>query len=440
MMKGMSEILAVSYECIIEIRQWKAFEKEKSDISNMAKYFNSASKNIRSTMYSDEEIYQLLGEKNSMMQQLAEKDIAIANLQEQVNSTKAKLLRLVTVEENCSTGDSAFLSASHSLYTHLTANRSSKPAETMPGDPFLPDQKLKSCRYSRLSNSQCRSKLFGEKGCSECNKQQITSPEIAVDVTEDDHDLQAFQQAPLFQKQLPGISYVSSEKLQEILQDLRMTDRIIVTQVSPRGYEQNVDRQKSTEKKPQGIQTYFSPYSSREKKNPTWLHSSTAPAAWCNLKKTASRSFSDLTGFSEAAADATEDKNPWHQLTSLSPMPHKTSGRCGWLLDKHQENCLSTLHPSSFRQMHQDLLADTVLGLYPDSDSSSSSSGRVSYCHYKQYCEVCPCNLTSSNDSSSSSSTDTDPDQGMALHYCANLYGKPHPVVNFNEDLESIYV
>lgn len=38
----------------------------------MAKYFTGSNKNFHSTMYSDEEIYQLLGEKNTMIQQLAE--------------------------------------------------------------------------------------------------------------------------------------------------------------------------------------------------------------------------------------------------------------------------------------------------------------------------------------------------------------------------------
>ncbi|KAF7238096.1 hypothetical protein EYD10_15124 [Varanus komodoensis] len=64
--------------CLIfipQVRQWKAFKK--ADISNMTKYFANSSKNFHSTMYSDEEIYQLLGEKNSMMQQLAKKSLGV---------------------------------------------------------------------------------------------------------------------------------------------------------------------------------------------------------------------------------------------------------------------------------------------------------------------------------------------------------------------------
>ncbi|KAM3848148.1 putative G-protein coupled receptor 156 [Vipera latastei] len=87
-----------SINCLIfipqQIRQWKTFEKQEVDTSNVAKYFTGSNKNFHSTMYSDEEIYQLLGEKNTMMQQLAEKDTAIANLQEQMNTVKEKLMRL----------------------------------------------------------------------------------------------------------------------------------------------------------------------------------------------------------------------------------------------------------------------------------------------------------------------------------------------------------
>lgn len=50
----------------------KGYTTQKDDIGHMAKYFTNSSKNLQSTMYSDEEIYQLLGEKHSMIQQLAE--------------------------------------------------------------------------------------------------------------------------------------------------------------------------------------------------------------------------------------------------------------------------------------------------------------------------------------------------------------------------------
>ncbi|XP_078514980.1 putative G-protein coupled receptor 156 [Lissotriton helveticus] len=81
-----------------QLMQWRQFEEEHNhSIGQMAKFFNSPSKSFRS-MYSEEQIYQLLGENNSMKRLLTEKDAVIESLQEQVNNAKEKLYRLMSTD------------------------------------------------------------------------------------------------------------------------------------------------------------------------------------------------------------------------------------------------------------------------------------------------------------------------------------------------------
>nr|XP_034953353.1 probable G-protein coupled receptor 156 isoform X2 [Zootoca vivipara] len=489
--------------CLIfipQVRKWKAFEKQKDDINNMAKYFTSSSKNFHSTMYSDEEIYQLLGEKNSMMQQLVEKDTAIATLQEQVNNAKKKLVRLVTAEDKYNTIDSPFPPSSYSA-----ANCSYAAVENPMSYPFSPGQGLNSRQHPRLSHSQCKPGLLSKKDSTDDlertnQHQQDILPEIAAGYRplngcknvaghSSDQDQwfpqytttlsmgtlqdplgQSFstpreeaKQPCMPQRQLPGMSHVSSEKLQEILQELSM-NHVAITQVSPRAPEQSVDGNMCTLWEPEETQAgepmRLSPCKSRQ----GWeTPSPMAPDTWRIVDKATrgrQRSFSGLTEFHQAAAGDTEDGCCLHQPpSSSSPVvkktlnykaenwsKHSSNEGCGWLLDKGQgKNCVSTLYLSRSRDLrrHQNFPTHAVLGLvpsqhfYPDSDSGSSSSGRVTHCHHRQHCDVCHYSLSSSSDSCI---TDTGPELGVALDYCAKLYGKPQAVVNFIEDLEPTYV
>ncbi|XP_061484212.1 probable G-protein coupled receptor 156 [Rhineura floridana] len=476
-----------------QVRKCKSFETQKDD---MAKYFTSSSKNFHSTMYKDEEIYQLLGEKNSMMQWLAEKDSAIASLQEQVNNAKEKLMRLVTAEDNYNAVDSQFPSASNSAVncSYLAT-----------------DDPTRHLFSSGLSNLQCRPRLFSEKDfaddqeCTNLHQQNIL-PEITAvyrslngykDVAghlsaKGDQDqwhtrytttlsMDTVQeplrqslstlsgeakQPPVPQKHLPGISYVSSEKLQEILQELSMNN-ISVTQMSPGGPEQSADCEMCTIWKPQEIQADFmkaGPCKLRQEKElPIHMPGPVTPDTLHIVSKTTSRrqrSFSGLTEFPQTAASDTKGRGLLHQPpSSPSPVLNKTLNhknenwfKCStneghkWLLDKHQmENGVSTLYHSRSRSLHQqqNFLTHTVLPplssqhFCPDSDSGSSSSGRATHCHHRQRCEVCHCSLSSSSDSCI---TDTDPELDIALGYSAKHFGKPQPIVNFHEDLEPTYV
>ncbi|XP_025019827.1 probable G-protein coupled receptor 156 isoform X2 [Python bivittatus] len=476
-----------SINCLIfipQVRQWKTFEKQEVDISNMAKYFTGSNKNFHSTMYSDEEIYQLLGEKNTMMQQLAEKDTAIANLQEQMNSVKEKLMRLVAIEDNHSVADSPFLSTSHLLPSHSTANFSSVATENL---PFSFSQELKPWQNSKLSNSQYIAGSFSKKMCvddlehtdqenmsldiiTKCrlvnkmnsgakyDEDQWFSQSSALLTRERLHEqnLSALskeakqsQSSAMNQKQNPEMSSANSENFQDILQDLGV-NHITVMQTSSRGPKYNYES--SMMLQPKKIQ----------KKIPFHLSGSMASNIQCSVNKSASRMqrmSSRLIEYPWSAPRNTKDGDSLHQPPPLPSLVFKKALQTkpdngfeqlynegyGLLLDNHLvENCASTFYPTSSRNFHyqqKDFLTRAIPGLLPFQhfyfDSGSSSSGEGTYCHQTQACEVCHYSLSSSSDSCVM--IDTDSEYSMTLD-SAKLYSKAQPIVNFNEDLEPTYV
>ncbi|KAJ6658248.1 hypothetical protein lerEdw1_020520 [Lerista edwardsae] len=484
-----------------QVRQWKAFEKEKDEVGNMAKYFTSSSKNFHSTMYTDDEIYQLLGEKNSMVQLLAEvkdihKETAIASLQEQMNNAKEKLMRLVEIDDRCNAAVSPVPSSYDILQSHPAANCSSVVTSR---DLSSCGQELKSGQYLKLSDAQCSAGSFSQKDGVDhlsCRSQQnipsestarcrlLNESKDACNVSNSyAKDQRPFQYSmtcnmgtqqqntlsilngeaqqpelsPMTQKQCPGISFATNEKLQEILQELSL-NHTTLSPVSSRGLVQSPKDDRHMVWQPQEIpaSTELSPSNTwQEKKIPIHTPGFMAPDTWRVGNKTACGLQRRCCGVIEhpwAEASNTQDERSLHQppdLTSLAlkkmlqykaeNLPeHSRNERHGWLLDKYQvEDCGSTLYSGSPRNRHllwKDFLGHTRLRslptqhLYSDSDSGSSFSGGVTCCHYS---------LSSSSDSCS---TDTEFDHGMDLDYCANLYGKPRPIVNFIEDLKPIYV
>lgn len=56
---------------IVQLTQWRRFEEDQNNPSQMAKYFSSPSKSLPS-VYSQDEMYYVLGENNSMKKILNE--------------------------------------------------------------------------------------------------------------------------------------------------------------------------------------------------------------------------------------------------------------------------------------------------------------------------------------------------------------------------------
>uniref|UniRef100_A0A8C6XA83 G protein-coupled receptor 156 n=1 Tax=Naja naja TaxID=35670 RepID=A0A8C6XA83_NAJNA len=438
-----------SINCLIFIpqvkKQWKTFEKQEVDTSNMAKYFTGSNKNFHSTMYSDEEIYQLLGEKNTMMQQLAEKDTAIANLQEQMNSVKEKLMRLMATEDNHSAADSPFLSTSHLLPSHSTANFSSMATENL---PFSLSQELKPWQNPKLSNSQYVAGLLSKKRSIddlECTDQDNVSLDITAKCkpvnkqhsgAKYDEEQWISQSSTLLtrkrlhepsfstpskgarqphfsalkHKQSSEVSSASNKKFQEILQDLSV-NHIAIMQPPSRGPKYNYERRMMLQ----------------PKKIPFNFSGSMASSIQCGVNKSASKMqrMSRLIEYPRSAPRSTKDGDCLHQPPPLPSLVLK--------------NSLQIKPDSGFESLHNQGYGLAIPSLPPSQhfflDSGSSSSEEGTYCHQTQACEVCHCSLSSSSDSCM---IDTDPEYSM-LDY-AKLYSKTKQTVNFNEDLEPTYV
>ncbi|KAM8856107.1 putative G-protein coupled receptor 156 isoform 1-T1 [Spinachia spinachia] len=91
-------ICTLATNCMLfvpQLTQWRQFEEDQNNPSQMAKYFSSPSKS-QPSVYSQDEMYFILGENNSMKKILSEKDAVIDSLQEQVNNATGKLLQLVS--------------------------------------------------------------------------------------------------------------------------------------------------------------------------------------------------------------------------------------------------------------------------------------------------------------------------------------------------------
>nr|XP_056704342.1 probable G-protein coupled receptor 156 [Euleptes europaea] len=486
-------VCTTTITCMIftpQVQQWKAFENQNENLGQVAKYFTSSSKNFHSTVYSEEEICQLLGEKHAMMQLLAEKETAIASLQEQVNSTKEKLTRLVAAEDNQEAADSPDLSAFPYPHDLSAASPSSRSPEDSPADLSLPGQERNSWQYYPMFSNSGSSNKNNHVGDLERTAQR----NVPLDITDtcrllngarnisrrshgpSDHDNWLFQYAaplgvgtlreplgenfspprgaaeqPQVRKPLPGVRYVSRDELQEVLQELSV-DHKDGGRTSARGPEQSTAHERSAGGcPPQEMQANplarLSPYETRlERKIPTCLPGSVVPGAWCVVSRTAGgrqRSLRKVSEFPWAVAGDTPERRPWRQPCSFPSPRFKSREENGWLLDKHPVGnsapLLSPGGPRAFHRQPQDFARYTG-HLYPDFDSSSttttSSGGRI-HCHHRHGCEGCRHSLSSS---SGSCSTDIDSEPGISGRQWANLFAKPQPVVNFNEDLEPTYV
>ncbi|XP_041858662.1 probable G-protein coupled receptor 156 [Melanotaenia boesemani] len=120
-------ICTLATNCVLfvpQMAQWRQFEEDQNNPSQMAKYFSSPSKS-QPSVYSQDEIYYLLGENSSMKKLLNEKNAVIDSLQEQVNNAKDKLLRLMTasqpLEDQDMDSSATNLNSSSTQTTELTS-------------------------------------------------------------------------------------------------------------------------------------------------------------------------------------------------------------------------------------------------------------------------------------------------------------------------------
>nr|XP_042708358.1 probable G-protein coupled receptor 156 isoform X3 [Chrysemys picta bellii] len=334
-----------------KLRQWKAFEEEQNQtISHMAKYFSSPSKSFHS-MYSEEQICQLIGEKNSMQRLLTEKNAVIESLQEQVNNAKEKLMRLMSAECSYDLMGLAVPSTSFSILpqntgSHVESSGCAMEAEGLHGDNFPPGQEQNPWHCPSLPDTQCSPMSVGKQVCvgiiqnhKHIKHQNTSSEDLScyealfcnpMDISKySSKDVQEQWRPPNNKKcidnppiplsqnlsavdgraEQPESSAATkeqpskvSEKLQEILQELSIGG-IVSAQASPRGPRQpshNAEHEKSAAWRSwesyTGICTYLSPYRTRRQRRRIPVHppstcfpASTTPQAWSLTNKAVSR-------------------------------------------------------------------------------------------------------------------------------------------------------
>uniref|UniRef100_A0A3Q3DSY5 G protein-coupled receptor 156 n=1 Tax=Hippocampus comes TaxID=109280 RepID=A0A3Q3DSY5_HIPCM len=118
-------ICTLATNCMLfvpQLTEWRHFEEDHPNPSQMAKYFSSPSKS-QPTVYSQEDIYFLLGENNSMKKLLSEKNAVIDSLQEQVSNAKDKLLRLVSASQTSEEQEADNFQSSSTQTTELQSCR-----------------------------------------------------------------------------------------------------------------------------------------------------------------------------------------------------------------------------------------------------------------------------------------------------------------------------
>ncbi|NWV24047.1 GP156 protein, partial [Origma solitaria] len=446
-----------------QLKQWKDFEEESQTMSHMAKYFTSPSRSCRS-VYSEEQLYQLIGEKNSMKRLLTEKNAVIESLQEQVSSAKEKLMRLMSAESGCDP---------HALPVAPCTWSSGQPGD-VPGDCYPSDPERDGWQAPcSLGTPPCSSAQALQKHAT----QEPVCPQVLLFNTRDStecglKDVQecgtpGVQGQPL--EQLPGqdnsagvawesspkVSYINSEKLWEILQELSLDGKNYSPALSagpPLGSRgtpgEQGERQVGQEGYP-GIHMSLSPYLARHHRRIplpsafTRFPGHVSPHASRRAKEVGSWGCGESPPNSLGTEGEMAGRRLLHTPAPSSPaIPREASlqmeGWLGWPESQGASLCIlqeQRQWQGAPRRPAEPSLRS--LYYYPDSDSSNSSSEEMFHGCHRPCCEICfqsPCG------SLDSSSTDTDTEPSDCEDHQTEHHSGPQPVVNFKDDLKPTFV
>ncbi|XP_056410779.1 probable G-protein coupled receptor 156 [Hyla sarda] len=469
---------------IPQLLQWKHFEDEPSQTNTqMAKYFNSPCKSMRS-MYSEEQIYHLLGENTSMRRLLTEKNAVIESLQEQVTNAKEKLVELLRSE--CSMEITQVSAISNSTLTinqlrvttdEITAEsrrpstnqrpstatvESRRPSTIYPeGRPLstgnLDGDTNQSMVVYTAETEQAEDVTSPDEESADVHKVVLPSPE-----EEQDHDPATISRNVSFvdnsakspkefiERSVDGpqeaweqlarkVNYVSTEKLQEILRELSMETLSGCGQGSPRRqrrFSHSVQREpvRHPSEGFTNVCISLSPYIARRRRGygrrsmlPS-SQNSRAPFPPPRLIGARDRYY----GKDERLRDETDGANH-------TSVPMKSLDLCGqentglWITklseepESLQESCPIT--PWSL----QGAAALRPQTLCSESDSSSSEE-MFCYCH-RPYCEMCSPQTCDSSDS-----CNTDTETSEQLHVWPGPHRTRRSLINFKDDLTPTYV
>ncbi|XP_031815568.1 probable G-protein coupled receptor 156 isoform X2 [Sarcophilus harrisii] len=522
-------VCTTTINCFIfipQLKQWKPFDEENQTVGHMAKYFSSPSKSFH-IPYSEEQIYHLIGEKNSMKKLLTEKNAVIESLQEQVNNAKEKLMRLmsgdctndhpsqtvtpVLVQAKNSPSEASIHGgvAAEGLFNSLS-DSGGEPCPVFPNTQCSPIlftslQSLKDyvkdqdsspqhptteqisdsedvSNHLNLENTQ--KQQASQTGILKAEDQGLTSPSqnIIPDPKASIPQRQnQFRNSEM--EQPPKINYVSSEMLQEVLQELSL-GKVTYPSCSPSGpqcFSSRVHQEDSVahslQKRSFSNDMEISPYMVRRRRaaQRASMHfpGSMPSQSWCLMNKTVSKTQSGLTvqrenmfnqelqagnpegqkSFSwksSLLAPAHGSQNPQAENWQSQCEDHRTRVRVrdGFpnqsSCSSHVENQVAPIHssnPPNLLRLERLQLSGTGWPALPslcDYEDSESSSSDEPFCRcHRPYCDIC---FQSSSDSGDSSTSENDPEPAQGTAHWAKLYARSHPIVNFREDLKPTLV
>ncbi|NXA38268.1 GP156 protein, partial [Eudromia elegans] len=499
-------VCTTTINCFIfvpQLQQWKAFEEENQAVSHMAKYFSSPSRSCHSAC-SAEQLCQLMGEKSSMQRLLLEKNAVIESLQEQVNNAKEKLMRLMAAECGCAPGTEVAPSSAFPSWGEQRGGGAGPPPEHCPAERSgrRPPDSLSApwgpapCgEHERRRDTEEPHEAGGlertlpeEPACSqrplldvpegtlERSPQAVPEQSTALGTG---HPLQQLLRqepsaagggaGPQGSGGVARVNYVSSEKLQEILQELSL-DSKVSSPASPRGTTRGgqgppCDREGTwralgTCAEPCAPLSLDLPRRPRRlplPATPARFPGSASPRARCAVNKAVSRVRGARGAWSREGSPrvSLEEEDSAGGAGPLSQAVPPSAGAELCLQSAERQGRPEPGAQAACPGVGQEQRHDDVLRLlpaqrdaprepvqpfprspcyYPDSDSSSSSEELFPCCH-RPYCELC---FQGPLDSLDSSSTDTE--AGGAAGCWPEPHGRPRPIVNFKEDLKPTFV
>ncbi|KAM6099183.1 putative G-protein coupled receptor 156 isoform 2-T4 [Theristicus caerulescens] len=459
-------VCTTTINCFIfvpQLKQWKAFEEESQTVSHMAKYFTSPSRSCRS-VYSEEQLYQLIGEKNSMKRLLTEKNAVIESLQEQVSSAKEKLMRLMSAESGCDP---------HAPPAAPCTRSAGQRGDEL-GDRCPPDPERDGWQPPRLLGTPplCSDAQDLQKDVSH---EPVRSRTLLFDTGDGlehglkdtrEHGMPAGQGQP--PEQLPGqdiaagvawesspkVSYVSSEKLREILQELSVDGKTYSSALpggTPRSSQGPPGEQGGmwgAQEGYLGIHTPLSPYLARRRRRIPLSPASTrfpghlSPRAGRGVKEAGGWGHGESAHISLGREGEMAGGGLLHPPAPSPPaIPGEgclqPEGWPGWPESQGASPCIPWEQRRQGAPRGPAEASLRSLYCYPDSDSSSSSSEEMFHGCHRPCCKVC---FQSPRGSLASSSTDTDTEPSGHMGHRTEHHSGLQPVVNFKEDLKPTFV
>ncbi|XP_016385479.1 probable G-protein coupled receptor 156 [Sinocyclocheilus rhinocerous] len=481
-------ICTVAINCLLfvpQLTQWRQFEEEtNSHSSQMAKYFSSPSKTTHS-MYSEDEIYYLLGENDSMKRLISEKNAVIDSLQEQVNNAKDKLLKLMTASHPLdgemdssntnlnSTSTQTTVVSPDSPTLLLMKYSEVAPTRALAPPPYVPPPSLPAHTTSQQTSSEgpVATDVVSLNGNTEEEVPTMNNlrnsglgkeiSEKPLDVPSDRANLAqgssplgpARCSSPQVESPVPSASvellamsptgrqgFVTNEQLVEILQDLSV-DAVSSSAKShdrARSPSLNPDELSTALSPLSPLQFFFptiSPYVMRKRRPPFYSSRGVPPPYYFpGSVPPGRRRAPALPDHGKLRDDDSQRQDLWHK-GKRRRRGEKAQARCG----SGQESWECSSHKCSITpftgQVPQPASAGLIEGVkhseepydYSDSDSSSSED----YCYYQRpYCGACH-QLYDSTDSLTSGTSDSEDE---------DFYKSAHPAVNFKVDLKPTFV